>query len=87
MMLSAANGGGTKNEARLGSRCSYRFFYSVENRYSMDGLAALSRDNATNDISAIFQHIFGMELCHPAGDPLNDNARFTVYKNTHFKLP
>ena len=50
-------------------------------------LAAFTRRNTANDVSAIVDHFLGMKSTNTAGETLNDDRCFFIKKNAHIRPP
>ena len=58
-------------------------FHGVEDRHAVDGLAALARHHAPDDIGAVVDHFLGVKAADPPGDALDDDAAFAVEIDAH----
>ena len=72
-----------EHKAGFGLRRGNRLFDGIKYWDIMHSFTALSGDDATNDIGAVFQHILSVKLRHASGDTLDDDTGVAIEINAH----
>jgi len=78
--------GGNEYTRRVCARFVAGFANRVKDGNALDGLAALAGGDAAYHLSAVGEHLRGVKLAFPAGDPLDYDFSVFIYEDTHRRI-